>query len=317
MNKELLVNGRYIEVDYEEELQEHLDGFPRYKLRGNKLQSCSPFRAEQHPSFAVNLENGSWVDSGAYDEADRKGSFITLLAFLKGVSYEEVSDYLTEKYSTIYDEVSGLSLKINLVDPEATPLLLPKWDNHSYKQSDYLSGRGISKEVQQYFNTSLSEKKDAIVLPWHDSTGRIINLKYRNINSKDFWYSKGGKPVKQYVYGLFAVKEQKAKTIWIVESEIDCLYLWSLGIPSIALGGASISDKQEELIRLTNIDTIIIATDNDIVGNRFAEVLYKVFGGYYNILRPIFPDKVKDVNECDELTIKSMKNSLQIMGKFL
>lgn len=57
--------------DYELDvnIKEELDNFEwsNEQVRGHKFQACSPFRDEKRPSFAVNLETGTWKDSGAVD----------------------------------------------------------------------------------------------------------------------------------------------------------------------------------------------------------------------------------------------------------
>ena len=57
------------------------------------------------------------------------------------------------------------------------------------------------------------------------------------------------------------------------------------------------SDKQRDLILSSGIETLIIATDNDQVGHRFAGVLCDEFAGILELKRFIFPLGKKDVNE--------------------
>lgn len=296
---ELTVRGIKLDVDYAEELDIFLDKFDNYKIRDNKIQSCSPFRHEQHPSFAVNLDNGTWVDSGADTEQDRKGNFTSLLCFLREEEYGATCDYLLEKYALLYEDTEQMHLKLDLPAVDMLqPMYLEKWESYKYGECEYLTNRGISAEVQDYFRTGTSTKGDAVVIPWMDAAGRIINIKHRKIQNKDFWYSKGGKPVKNFVYGLFAVKDKDAKTMAIVESEIDALYLWSLDIPAVAVGGASLSEMQKKAILQLDLDTLIIATDMDTVGRRFADVLVWEFSGYFKIKLLELPADKKDVNEC-------------------
>lgn len=297
--EKLKVKGHFIEVNYEEELEQYLHRLEKAQQRGNKIQACSPFRNENHPSWAVNLDNGSWVDSGADSESERKGSFITLLAFFREETFEETSDYLFEKYAHFLDNADGLKLNLNLElePPEVAVLGADKYEDVINRCSEYLLDRGITAEIQAYFQTGLGRNNDAVALPWHDVMGRIVNIKYRSIKGKEFWFSKGGQPIKNHVYGLFAVKEKDFKEVWVVESEIDALYLWSVGIPAIAFGGASINDIQKNLILNTGIESLIIVTDNDVVGHRFAKVLNEEFGGIFNCSRIKFPEGVKDVNE--------------------
>lgn len=305
----LKINGYNVDVNYSEELEAYIEQFYKMRIRGNKLQSCSPFRYENHPSFAVNLDNGTWVDSGASDEHMRKGNFISLLSFLREESYTETSDYLFEKYTHILDDVSSLklSLDLQLNTPEVAVLGQEKYKDVVGITSDYLLKRGISPEVQEYFQTGLGTGGDCVALAWHDKDGRIINIKYRSIEGKNFWFSSGGQPIKNHVFGLFAVKRHNYKTVWAVESEIDCLYLWSCGIPAIAFGGASMSDKQCQLLHSSGIECLVIATDNDTVGHRFADVLKHEFMGKFNVKRFVFPIGKKDVNEISKHEIKSGK----------
>ena len=295
----LRIKGHIVEVNYLEELEPFTDRLYRNSIRGNKLLACSPFRHESRPSFAINLDDGTWIDSGASDDNMRKGNFITLLAFFRNESYNDTAEHLFEKYIHILDDIDGIKLELSLsLDaPEVAVLGKEKYENVIGIHTDYLESRGITKEIQSYFETGKGVNSGCVALPWHDKYGRIINIKYRSIKGKDFWFSSGGQPIKNHVYGLFAIKEQGIKTVWIVESEIDCLYLWSCGIPSIALGGGSISDEQCKLIRSSGIEKMVIATDNDVVGHRVAKVLTDEFIGSYLIDRLIFPEGKKDVNE--------------------
>lgn len=304
--EKLKVNGYLIEVDYAEELEQYMDRLDKVRIRGEKVQACSPFRQEHHPSFAVNLDNGSWVDSGANEEAERKGSFTSLLSHFRGESYEDTAEYLLDKYTHILDDADELKLDLNLQlnEPEVHVLGAEKYEDVIGKLSDYLRNRGISDKVQKFFETGIGRKGDSIALPWHDIKGRIINVKYRSVYGKEFWFTKEGQPIKNQVYGLFAIKQLGIKEVWVVESEIDALYLWSCGIPAIAFGGASINDVQKKLILNSGIETMVVATDNDVVGQRFGRVLFNEFAGHLNVKYIKIPKGKKDVND---LTMKEVE----------
>lgn len=315
----LKVNGHLIEVDYPAELELYMDRLEKVRIRGEKVQACSPFRNENHPSWAVNLDNGSWVDSGANEEEERKGSFVTLLAHFRGETYEETADYLLEKYSHILDDAETLQLNLNLQleTPEVAVLSQEKYADVVGKPSQYLLNRGIKEKTQRYFETGLGTKGDCIALPWHNKDGRIINIKYRSIKGKEFWFSKGGQPIKQHIYGLFAVINLKVKEVWAVESEIDALYLWSLGIPAVAFGGASINETQKNLLLNSGIESLVIATDNDVVGQRFGQVLVEEFVGFLEIKHVIFTNNAKDMNDLTPSQIAFCKANLQGLRDFI
>lgn len=315
--EKLKVNGYLLEVDYAEELELYMDRFERARIRGEKVQACSPFRNEKNPSFAVNLDNGSWVDSGADSESERKGSFVSLLAHFRGESYEDTSEYLLEKYCHILDDADSLKLKMNLsMEDDVVLLHQEKYEDVVGKPSEYLRNRKISDEVQKLFNCGIGRKGDSVTIPWHDKHGRIINVKYRSMKGKEFWFSKGGQPIKNHVYGIWLIRLKKIKEIWAVESEIDALYLWSLGIPAIAFGGASMNETQKKLILNSGIESLVIATDNDVVGQRFGEVLAKELNGYIVVKKICFPNEKKDVNDLSENEVKHLFNNISFCNIF-
>lgn len=310
----LKLNGVIIEVDYAEELEEYISQFNRVRIRGNKLQACSPFRNEHNPSFAVNLENGTWIDSGSDDEANRKGNFVTLLAFLRNESYNETIEHLFGKYTTILDDVDGLELKLKLDVGAEESFNADDILKKTLVGSDYLAGRGIPQETQELFD--IGTLGNAVVMPWRDKDGNIVNFKFRDTKTKKFWYSDGGELIRYHVYGLWLVKKINAKTVWAVESEIDCMYLWALGIPAVAFGHGAMTDRQKTLILNSGIETLIIATDNDTVGERFAGVLIDEFVGWFDVKRLPIPQGKKDVNDMTAEEIYKVKDTIRDINLF-
>lgn len=291
----MLIREYEIHVDIEEELEPYLDEFPQCRVRGNKLQSCSPFRPESHPSFAVNLDNGTFIDSGSTDEHYYKGNFVKLLSYLQGVTYEEVEDYLLEKYHLIKADTDALKLSVQLTK-EVTQYKEPDLERYAYRH-EYLGSRGISERVQKAFQIGYDKKGKAVTLVWHDKDGKPINMKFRSVTDKRFWYMSGGKPIKQNVYGLHFVRRMKAKTVVVVESEIDALYLWTNKQPAIALGSASMSKEQERLILTSGIETLLLAFDNDTAGMRATNDVVRRLLGKLSLKKVNIPTGLKDVND--------------------
>lgn len=294
----VIIRGQEFDVDIREELEPYIDEFKKYKIRGEKLQSCSPFRDEEHPSFAVNLENGTWIDSGAIDETWRKGNFVKLLAFLMGVTYEEAEEYLIEKYRTIYTDVDSLTLEVSLPIEDKDYRVITKEELQPYLfRNPYLTNRGISEKVQRAFKVGYDRNSKAVVIAWMDKAGQIINLKFRSIYDKRFWYLPDGQPIKQHIFGLNFIHKMNLKTAYAVEAEIDCMYLWTHGIPAIAFGSASMSKAQEKLLLNSPIERLVIATDNDNAGSRFKQDLINRFMGKLELWEMPIPNGCKDVND--------------------
>lgn len=294
------IDEEVIFLDFMEELAPFIDRFNKAKVRGIKLISCSPFRSDNSPSFAVNLDNGLWVDSGALDDQYKKGNFISLLAKLSQDDYAEVKEYLLRTYSTTKRDVNALALSMNL-----KPVEKPAVDLHlDYSYSEYLASRGISKETQELYGTS--ENDGAIAIAWKNVKGTIINIKYRCTTSKKFWYNSTGESIRHSLFGLDLAKNQS--TVWLVESEIDAMYLHTAGYWAVAIGRACVTDNQIKLLINSRIENIVIGVDNDKVGKQLKAFLIDYLKPHFKVYTVDFPDKTKDINDCTIKELHTMYN---------
>lgn len=301
MTLAVTVRAEKLNVNITDELEPYLNQFDSAVVKEDKLLSCSPFREDRKPSFAVNLEDGLWIDSGGVGEY-HKGNFVKLLAFLRNESTEDTEDYLLELYSERNIETNSLKLEIKLNSSQATPPIISNEQLQQYAyRSPYLSGRGISEHIQRKFRVGYCKETHAVVMPHTDKQGNVINMKFRSVRQKKFWYG-NGQPVKNHLYGLYqCLQEQHIESVVIVESEIDCMILWSHGIPAVAFGTAHMSVRQARLLLSSGIPEFIIATDNDAAGKACKEHVIKTFKGRRKIKQLIFPsDAIKDIGEMSE-----------------
>ena len=115
--------------------------------------------------------------------------------------------------------------------------------------------------------------------------------------------------MKNHVFGLYQVIKDGCTKAYIVESEIDALYLWSNGIPAVALGGSYLSQDQLRKLLLSGVETFVIATDNDAAGQRIKESLKKALAGHAEVLQVTIPEYAKDINEVKPSDIKKVVDS--------
>lgn len=313
----ITVGVETLDIPVQEELEQYLDQFDKATFRDNKLQSCSPFRYDQHPSFAVHLENGSWIDSGASDE-HRKGHFIQLLSFLRQESTEDTIEYLLNKYSIRKLDADTLKVDMSWLLPSIEPKVFSTEDLQPFAfRHPYLSTRGISEEVQREFRVGYCKNSKAIVMPWTSVDGSVINMKFRSVETKRFWYHKEGQRVNSYLYGFEQYSKTGLPEVWLVESEVDCLRLWSNGIPAIAFGTANISKSQEQLLRSSYAEHLVIAVDNDAVGKQFKSKLIEMFSGYFLLSEIAYPSaNIKDISDMtDEQILNCASEKLDVSVK--
>jgi hypothetical protein len=280
---------------------------------------------------------GDWGDYGAADPEYRRGGFVKLLAFLRNETEEETSEYLRWKYGyggvvTVDPDELALDLSVTLRPPAEPyrPLDVRILDEYTAPHL-YLSSRGISDEVQQMFRTGYSPRHRAATIPWFNADGTLGNVKYRRVAEKTFFYlalcekcrsdvvkrlerryrcvSCGhtmeqpitGRPIREMIYGLHLVYARNIRRAVLVEAEIDAMYLWTAGIPAVAIGGSAFSDEKAELLRKSPIEELRVATDNDKAGaNLKAQVIEKM-AGYCELYDVRIPSGCKDINEVGSL----------------
>ncbi|MHC5291092.1 DNA primase [Bacillus licheniformis] len=284
-----------LNVDVLEELNYY--EWNRARVKPNEMVACSPFRNERSPSFSINLETGLWIDFGS-DEEFSRGNLITLLAYLRNETPQEVENYLLDKYGIDLSDISSLELGIDLTFEENhyPTISIEEYRKYAFR-SPYLAQRGISEKVQKAFKIGFDKQASAVAFPWIDIHGNIVNIKFRSTKSKYFFYHPAGQQIKNHIYGMYFIYKKRCETAYLVESEIDALYLWSNGFPAIALGGSNVSGHQRQLILRSPVKRLVFATDNDLVGKDIRTRLTDFLIGYKDLHEIVLPSGVKDVND--------------------
>ena len=294
----LRIDEYEVDVDFEAELQEFTWRRPRWK--DNKLIACSPFRDEDHPSFAVTYSyGGAFIDSGGEGEW-RSGGFIKLLSWLRNETYEETKEYLLEKYHILgFKDTDELELSFDgwedkpKENEKVQPEVLEKYRfTHPYLEEK----RGIEEIYQRALKIGYDPERKAISIPIFDKNGKLVNIKFRSVKSKVFWYETRN-PVREHLYLLDLVRKKQAKKVWLVESEIDAITLFKNGFPAVAIMGGSLTKHQKKLLLDSGIQTLVLATDNDKQGERIRQSIHFQLGGFLNVEEMRFPERYKDVND--------------------
>lgn len=286
------VRKQRIEIDLEGELGQY--NWEQYRWTDDKLTACSPFRYDKKPSFFVNLINldaerqiaGTWKDSATGES----GSFLDLLSHLRNEHPDDTYDYLIEMYAPkAYSEARDITGYLTPVK-EFVPL-----DCDMDAGSEWLENvRGISQGVQKLFD--IRDNPSAVAFLWKNGRSEIQAIKYRNTHSKIFFYEEGGQRLNTLLYGYDVVTQMGCTTVALTEAEIDALSWWEYNRGALALGGASMSKKQIDLLKRAGIQNIILSFDNDKAGKELAKKLIPLLSPYFNLYFAKLLD-CKDVNE--------------------
>jgi hypothetical protein len=291
------IDGHPIDLDIMELLSDYSWTRPTWKP--DKLIAGSPFREEYHPSFFVNLSNGSWGDSGAFDENYESGNLAKLLAYLRNETYEETFEWLIDVYG-LQEKREGERITLpSVAVKEATKrITLPESYLVPYRyRNAYLANRGIVEKVQRFMGVGYANEYKAVTLPWRHPDGVLANVKFRQIKGKTFWYAKGAAPVRSLVYGIDKVYKHNLRTVVVCEAEIDALSWMTCGVAAIALGGTAVTKEQLDIIRRSPIEHLIKAMDNDGPGEKMSRKLTTGLRGYMMVSNVQIPAKFKDAND--------------------
>lgn len=126
----------------------------------------------------------------------------------------------------------------------------------------YMWERGLSKEVVDRFSVGYDKEHNAITFPVWDELGRLVMVTSRNVTNKYFYIEKDrDKPV----YLLNFINKEHIDKVYVCESQINALTLWSWGYPAIALFGTG-SAFQYEILNKSGIRNYILCFDGDFAG---------------------------------------------------
>ncbi|AQZ48339.1 DNA primase [Paenibacillus larvae subsp. larvae] len=290
----------YIDVLYELEQYDWQNVRPAV----DSFIASSPFRTDDDtPSFFVDLREdsdyyGCWHDFGGTDPEWTSGNFTKLLSYLMDVSYGEAAEYLRHKYGNDAKQDTPTLRRVRLSPEEPRKPVLHVSLLEEYRHDHpYLASRCISADVQREMQTGYCQRKNAVTIPWFGPNGQLLNIKYRSVFGKKFWYAKGGRPIKDIVYGIDYIYRYRCRRAAIVEAEIDALTLMSAGVPAVAAGCGTFNKGKADVIRRSPIEEIVIMADHDDVGQALKREVIRMLGGGLRVGVGGFPIRYKDVNE--------------------
>jgi len=232
--------------------------------------------------------------------------FQSLVASCMGCSEDEASKWLVSHYGGDYTKreinINYVSLENN--DNEQEEILPESILNTFESYHPYMTQRKLSDEIINKFEIKYDPNTECVVFPVRDEHGNLIGLTKRKIKFKRYELPRfKNKPV----YLLYKILEEQVKNVVVCESQINSLYLWSLGIPSIALFGTG-TKYQYNLLRKSGIKYYTLCLDGDDAGHKGAERFKKALGKY-SIIEEIEMPNGKDINDYEPEVVKNLFNT--------
>ena len=201
---------------------------------------------------------------------------------------------------------AGYAYKPHKVKPTNTPIVLnirkaETKQQMIYKFSSYLAKRNISSITQSRFRTY--EEGGKVHMPVFDRAGKYLFKISRSLEAKQYYVEEGAQKTTAYIEEI-----DFTKPVYVVESQINAMSLFELGLQAVAtLGAASTQPLKQALAQAQHI---ILAFDPDEAGMLATEKCLKMFGSYRARYLEL-PEK-KDINDilCDMLSYGCPKSEI-------
>jgi DNA primase len=163
----------------------------------------------------------------------------------------------------------------------------------------YLYKRGLSNKVINAYEVGYDKETNSIVFPIRDHLGNIRFLQRRSIHGKKFDNEKGVEK-RDILYGLYYLLKSKKrfKELYVVESAIDAMSCYMVGLPSVALLGRVFYEAMLPALCLLKVNNIKLLLDNDKAGREATEQVSRLLTRYgFNVQVAVPIDGYKDAND--------------------
>lgn len=275
-------------IDIIQELKEQLAInnvflFDRIKELPDDLMVSCPFHKggqERKPSCGIRKEDG-WVHCFTCGESCSLAQMISrcfgvndLGQFgLNWLKNNFLGDILEKRH--IYIDLDRKSFKIdsdaNKQQNLSNNYVSDKELNKYRYIHPYMYKRKMTDEVIEIFDIGYDKETECITFPVRDKEGNCLFIARRSVKAKYFNYPISAEKPLYGVYELYQLKKFPDE-IYICESMIDAITLWTYKKYAIALNGLGTKNQIEELNKLP-CRKFILATDNDTAGQRARQKL--------------------------------------------
>lgn len=166
----------------------------------------------------------------------------------------------------------------------------------------YMWKRKLTRDIVDKFEIGYDSKTDMISFPVWDDQGKLVMITYRSVKDKRFYIDK---EAEKPVYLLNFIKKENIQRVYVCESQINALTLWSWGYPAVALFGTG-STLQYDILNKSPIREYILCFDGDEAGDKGKDRFIK------NMRKDVFISHIKvprgkDINDLEKEEFESLQ----------
>lgn len=255
-----------------------------------------PFHEDKDPSFAVQRETGMWICYAGCGG----GSLIALVSQVLNVDRKDAVGWLRACYNpqvtgeTVLDKLDGQQVSKPSVAAE----------NLIYDASGtygYMLNRGFTVETLKAWKIGRDLDREAVVIPVYFQES-LQGLIYRNLLPGTRKYENTEHLPKDSLLFGWDMANLSQRHVIVVEGPLDAMWLWQHKYSAVATLGGPLSNNQASLL-LQKFTKVVCAFDNDDAGVRATKKTIKLLAGRATVEVAVLPSSVKDVQECNALTL--------------
>lgn len=246
-------------------------------------------------TFSINRKTGQYECKR--ESCGVKGNMITLARDFDFQLSDEFSAYYRKRptYRTL---------------PQPKTEIIPKPAAVSYLES-----RGISSETAKAYKVTVQTEKESVMcFPVYDESGKMVNVKYRNLNyTKDKkngikeWYEQNCTP---YLYGI-QVWDGTYDRMILTEGQLDAMSCHESGIPnsfSVPGGAKGFTWYPPSYEFVSEFKEMIIFGDYEHGKITLLDEMKQRFGG---VIKHVREEDYKDCKDANEILLKYGKEQIQ------
>lgn len=291
--------------------------FSKKNDTGSWIMCCCPNHAETRASFGISKEppyHANCFYCGYLGTIDKVIEIAFSLDDGEGIK-RLLSDFIIEEIRTPLD-VEGIirdgreRLKIPCLDETELQKFndaesVNKWV-YTLGMAYLVNQRGIGMHTLETYEIKIDVRNECIVFPQRTRTGELRFLQKRKIgnNFKGVKFINEGSPIKRDIlFGLHFIDrlkntENRIRRVRLVESPIDVLSNYQVGIATVAVNGKLLFSHQIRELQLAGVEVVDILFDNDKAGRDATEQATRdlIRAGFivnHVLYPPQFPKNVK------------------------
>ena len=244
-----------------------------------------PFHEDAVSSCSINTAKGVWICFAGCGQGSLYGFFMKYLH----LSYEEVQERIRQEEASfninVFDEfLDQVEEMPELQFPFQTGYV-PYW----------IFDRGFTKLTLKKWGGAI-DNFGSLVLPIRTLEGLLVGWLSRRQNATPkYLYSKGLKKSK-LLFGQELITEPR-DFICITEGSLDTMWLDQHGFPSVALLGATLSNRQQELTLKIPTEELVLCLDNDEAGMIGLHKAMSCLSKNFMVSYIKIPKELKDVQD--------------------